>query len=134
MIFITHDRYFLDVIATRILEMFDGRCYSHAGNYTADLESKAIRMQIAEQNERRRQRFLRVGAGMGALGRQGPHDETQAPHGQLLRHRGPGGAAGGTRDGHPHSARPDMGNTEWTFREPGRVGESDQGALARSAF
>ena len=57
-IFITHDRYFLDVIATRILEIFDGRCYSHAGNYTAYLESKAIRMQIAEQNERRRQRFL----------------------------------------------------------------------------
>jgi ATP-binding cassette subfamily F protein uup len=58
-IFVTHDRYFLDVIATRILELADGRVYSHPGNYTAYLESKAIRQQIAEQAERRRQRFLR---------------------------------------------------------------------------
>ena len=58
-IFVTHDRYFLDVIATRIIELADGRCYSHPGNYTAYLESKAVRQQIAEQTERRRQRFLR---------------------------------------------------------------------------
>jgi ATP-binding cassette subfamily F protein uup len=59
-IFVTHDRYFLDVIATRIIEIADGRAYSHAGNYTAYLESKAARMEIAEQTERRRQRFLRT--------------------------------------------------------------------------
>lgn len=59
-IFVTHDRYFLDVIATRVLEISDGRCYSHEGNYTAYLESKAARQQIAEQTERRRQRFLRT--------------------------------------------------------------------------
>ncbi len=59
-IFVTHDRYFLDVIATRIIELADGRCFSHPGNYTAYLESKAVRHQIAEQSERRRQRFLRV--------------------------------------------------------------------------
>ncbi len=59
-IFVTHDRYFLDVIATRIIELADGRCFSHPGNYTAYLESKAARQHIAEQSERRRQRFLRV--------------------------------------------------------------------------
>jgi ATP-binding cassette subfamily F protein uup len=58
-IFVTHDRYFLDVIATRIIEIDGGRAYSHPGNYTAYLESKAIRQEIAEQGERRRQRFLR---------------------------------------------------------------------------
>ena len=58
-IFVTHDRYFLDVIATRVIELADGRCYSHPGNYTAYLESRAIRQQITEQSERRRQRFLR---------------------------------------------------------------------------
>jgi ABC transport system ATP-binding/permease protein len=58
-IFVTHDRYFLDVIATRIIELADGRCFSHPGNYTAYLEAKAARQQIAEQTERRRQRFLR---------------------------------------------------------------------------
>ena len=58
-IFVTHDRYFLDVIATRIIELSEGRCYAHPGNYTAYLESKAIRQQISDQTERRRQRFLR---------------------------------------------------------------------------
>ncbi len=58
-IFVTHDRYFLDVIATRIIEIDEGRAFSHPGNYTAFLESKAVRRQIAEQTERRRQRFLR---------------------------------------------------------------------------
>jgi len=72
-IFVTHDRYFLDVIATRIIELSDGRCYSHEGNYTAYLESKAARQQISEQSERRRQRFLRtelewVRAGVKARG------------------------------------------------------------------
>jgi ABC transport system ATP-binding/permease protein len=59
-IFITHDRYFLDTIATRILELDGGRCFAHPGNYTSYLESKAIRQQIGEQSERRRQRYLRV--------------------------------------------------------------------------
>ena len=59
-IFVTHDRYFLDVIATRIIELAEGRCFSHPGNYKAYLEAKAIRQQIAEQSERRRQRFIRA--------------------------------------------------------------------------
>ncbi len=58
--FVTHDRYFLDVIATRILEVAETRIFSHPGNYTAYLESKAARQMIAEEAERRRQRFLRV--------------------------------------------------------------------------
>jgi ATP-binding cassette subfamily F protein uup len=59
-IFVTHDRYFLDVIATRIIELANGRCYSHPGNYKAYLEAKAVRTKIAEQSERRRQRFIRA--------------------------------------------------------------------------
>jgi ATP-binding cassette subfamily F protein uup len=77
-IFVTHDRYFLDVIATRILELSDGRCYSHDGNYTAYLESKAARQSVAEQTERRRQRFLRtelewVRSGVKARGTKSRH-------------------------------------------------------------
>lgn len=59
-IFVTHDRYFLDVIATRIAEIANGRSFSHPGNYTAFLEAKALRQQITEQGERRRQRFLQA--------------------------------------------------------------------------
>ncbi len=60
LVFVTHDRYFLETIATRIIELSFGEAYSHPGNYTAYLESKAIRQQIAEQSEFRRQRFIRA--------------------------------------------------------------------------
>jgi ATP-binding cassette subfamily F protein uup len=60
LIFVTHDRYFLETIATRIIEISGGRAYSHPGNYTAFLESKALRQQIVEQSERRRQRFIKA--------------------------------------------------------------------------
>lgn len=77
-IFVTHDRYFLDVIATRIIEIDQGRAFSHPGNYTAFLESKAVRRQVAEQTERRRQRFLReelewVRSGVKARGTKSRH-------------------------------------------------------------
>ena len=58
-IFVTHDRYFLNVIATRIIEIDHGKAYSHPGNYTAFLESKAIRQNIAENAEKKRQKFLK---------------------------------------------------------------------------
>ena len=58
-LFVTHDRYFLDRIATRIMEIDDARIYSHPGNYTAYLESKAIREGVEANQERRRQSFLR---------------------------------------------------------------------------
>ena len=41
-------------------ELDGGKVFSHSGNYTDYLEAKAVRQQIAEQGERRRQRFLRV--------------------------------------------------------------------------
>ena len=77
-IFVTHDRYFLDGIATRILEIDQGRAFSHPGNYTDYLETKAVRRQIAEQTERRRQRFLReelewVRSGVKARGTKSRH-------------------------------------------------------------
>ena len=59
-LFVTHDRRLLDTCATRMIEIDHGRAYSHPGNYTAFLESKAAREQIAGQTERRRQRFLRT--------------------------------------------------------------------------
>lgn len=58
-LFVSHDRYFLDRIATRILEVDEGKLYSHPGNYTAYLESKAIRDAIDSNQERRRQAYLR---------------------------------------------------------------------------
>ena len=58
-LFVTHDRYFLNRIATRIIEIDDSRIYSHPGNYSDYLESKALRESIEANAERRRQSYLR---------------------------------------------------------------------------
>ncbi|HBC89645.1 MAG TPA: ABC transporter [Lentisphaeria bacterium] len=58
-IMVTHDRYFLDRIADRILELTDGVIYSHPGNYTAYLTAKSDREEQDEAKEHKRQSFLR---------------------------------------------------------------------------
>lgn len=58
-IFVTHDRYFLDNIATRIVELSNGVFYSHNGNYTDYLINKSERRAIEEIEENKRQNFLR---------------------------------------------------------------------------
>lgn len=58
-IFVTHDRYFLDRIANRIVELANGTFYSHQGNYTAYLENKSERLAVQEVEEKKRQNFLR---------------------------------------------------------------------------
>ena len=58
-IFVTHDRYFLDRIANRIVELSSGTFYSHQGNYTEYLINKSERQAIAEVEEKKRQMFLK---------------------------------------------------------------------------
>lgn len=58
-VFVTHDRYFLDRIANRIVELSQGKFISHIGNYTDYLINKAERQAIKEAEEKKRQNFLR---------------------------------------------------------------------------
>jgi len=58
-VFVTHDRYFLDRIANRIVELSQGEFISHNGNYTEYLINKAERHAIKELEEKKRQNFLR---------------------------------------------------------------------------
>lgn len=58
-IFVTHDRYFLDRIANRIVELSNGTFYSHQGNYTDYLINKSQRLAVKEAEENKRQNFLR---------------------------------------------------------------------------
>lgn len=58
-IFVTHDRYFLDRIANRIVELSSGTFYSHQGNYTDYLINKSERQAVKEVEERKRQLFLK---------------------------------------------------------------------------
>ena len=56
---ITHDRYFLDRVTNRILELDKGILYSYEGNYSVFLEKKMNRLQLAESMEAKSQNLLR---------------------------------------------------------------------------
>lgn len=59
LLMITHDRYFLDRVANRILELDQGKLYSYTGNYSVFLEKKAERMEQQEASEKKRQNLFR---------------------------------------------------------------------------
>ena len=56
---ITHDRYFLDNVATWILELDRGRAYPYEGNYSTYLETKAERMKVEGQKDAKRAKRLK---------------------------------------------------------------------------
>ncbi len=58
-LFVTHDRYFLDRIATRIAELDAGKIWVHEGNYSTYLSARAERRANDQAKEDRRQTFLR---------------------------------------------------------------------------
>lgn len=58
-IFITHDRYFLDRIVTRIVELSNGKLYSYQGSYADFMVEKAERETAEELHDLKRRRFLR---------------------------------------------------------------------------
>jgi ATP-binding cassette subfamily F protein uup len=58
-LFVTHDRYFLDRVATRVLELSGGKFYSYPGNYTDYLLVRAQRQAVEEMQEKKRRKFLR---------------------------------------------------------------------------
>lgn len=59
LIMVTHDRYFLERVANRITELSHAKLYTYEANYSKYLEYKALREDIAEASERKRQAILR---------------------------------------------------------------------------
>lgn len=59
LIMVTHDRYFLDRITNRILEIDRGKLYTYKGNYSSFLEMKAERLDIESSNESKKQALLK---------------------------------------------------------------------------
>lgn len=60
LIMVTHDRYFLDRVANRTIELEKGKLYPYEGNYSKYLELKAQREELLQAGERKRQNFLRT--------------------------------------------------------------------------
>lgn len=59
-IMVTHDRYFLDRVANRILEISHGKLYSYAGDYSRFLELKAQREEMELASDRKCRSVLRM--------------------------------------------------------------------------
>ncbi|GAW52277.1 MULTISPECIES: energy-dependent translational throttle protein EttA [unclassified Nocardioides] len=55
---VTHDRYFLDNVATWILELDRGQAHPYEGNYTTYLETKQSRLKIEGQKDAKRAKML----------------------------------------------------------------------------
>ena len=60
LIMVTHDRYFLDSVTNRIVEIDKGQIYSYQANYSGYLELKTQRQEMELASERKRQSILRV--------------------------------------------------------------------------
>ena len=60
LLMVTHDRYFLDKVCNRILEISRGKMYSYESNYSRFLELKAEREEMELVSERKRQSILRM--------------------------------------------------------------------------
>ena len=67
-ILVTHDRYFLDQVTNRILEISRGNLYSYDANYSRFLELKAQREEMELATERKRQSILRMELSWAARG------------------------------------------------------------------
>lgn len=59
-VMVTHDRYFLDSVADRIVEIDKGKIYSYQANYSGYLELKASREEEVLAGERKRRSILRT--------------------------------------------------------------------------
>ncbi len=60
LVMVTHDRYFLDSVCNRIVEVDKGKIYSYNENYSGFLQRKAEREDIERATERKRQAILRT--------------------------------------------------------------------------
>ena len=59
LLMVTHDRYFLENVTGRILELDHGRLYGYEANYSKYLELKAEREEMQQASERKRQALLK---------------------------------------------------------------------------
>ena len=59
LIVVTHDRYFLDRVATRIVEIDRGKAYAYDGDYEAFLFAQADRLSVESEHEYQRSSFVR---------------------------------------------------------------------------
>jgi len=60
LVMVTHDRYFLDRVSNRIIEIDRGKIYSYSGNYSEFVRLKEARQNSEIASERKRQSLLKT--------------------------------------------------------------------------
>ena len=80
---VTHDRYFLDSVSNRIVEIDKGKIYSYDTNYSGFLELKAQREEMEAATERKRQSILRGGIRVGKTRGKSPFYQAESTSGAL---------------------------------------------------
>lgn len=95
-VMVTHDRYFLDNVSDRIIEIDKGRIYSYAANYSGYLELKMLREEMAEASQRKREALLKKEL---AWVRRGARARTTKQKARLERFEELSSAQGPARDG-----------------------------------
>ncbi|MCR1848723.1 MAG: ABC-F family ATP-binding cassette domain-containing protein [Paraclostridium sordellii] len=60
LLMITHDRYFLDRVTNRIIELDKGKLFSYEGNYSIFLEKKMERLELESSMEQKRQNLIKT--------------------------------------------------------------------------
>ena len=59
LLMVTHDRYFMERICTKMMELSQAKLYTYQANYSAYLEAKAERLQLEQSREAKRRSLLR---------------------------------------------------------------------------
>lgn len=59
LLMVTHDRYFLDRVTNKIIELYNGNIYSYLGNYSDYIEAKVEREEQLKSMEQKRQSLVR---------------------------------------------------------------------------
>jgi ABC transport system ATP-binding/permease protein len=60
LVLVTHDRYLLDAVATRVVELEAGTLYAYHGSYASYLEDRQARQERADASERKRANLARI--------------------------------------------------------------------------
>ena len=81
LIMVTHDRYFLDRVTNKIVEIDKGKLYEYDTNYSGFVELKVQREEMELATERKRQSLLRVEMEWMETGNQSEGNETESQNG-----------------------------------------------------
>ena len=65
LLMVTHDRYFLERVVNRIIEIDHGQIYKYEANYSKYLELKQVRLETQLSSQRKRKLFLKKRIRMG---------------------------------------------------------------------